>query len=226
MKEKNKFLSFRNIAVAVVVISVIAVSLYTYNLSKKEQIVNDAITQLNSIFINYDEKYIELEIVTENEEYNYQLQVYDENNNYYILESSAKDVDFLLESYCDNNIEYVKSNYTVGFELLNTSNCSNRISNIATGFAGFDFSSLKSNDFEIKQDGDSTELTAKKRSLSNNVFLGNFVDENEVEFSKFIITTAENSTSLSTKFIHPIYGEMTIDLSIELEKVLEIPEYK
>lgn len=226
MKRYDKKIIRNSIAIGLLLVVILYTGYNFFHQKSQADVVDEATSIIESAVENDHEKYITLNMSDDLSLYSYQLQLYGEGKSYYIFNSSSEGVDFSSESYCDGTEEYVKSNYTDGFELLGMQNCAQRTYTLNYGINGFDLSHLTQNDFDVSKSKGVTKLTVKKDSLSNKIFLGDFATENNVEVKKVVITSSDDITTLSLDFNHSLYGDISLSLSVEETKKLDIPEYK
>lgn len=222
----------RVIIIVLVLVVVFSFIGFKISINGKNKQFNYAVTTLQNVATNEDAGYIAISFNDKGFDNLNELQIYDNGATYFIQDTKSDDINFKLESVCDNNVEYVKTNYSDGYEILNSNDCSSRDLNIHNaigsqyGFSGIELSTLSSNDFTIKNSGNKSILTAKKEKLSSNIFLGNFVENDNVEVKDLVITVEDKKVTIDIKVNHPSYENLEISLTISEGVVIELPEYK
>lgn len=221
-KEIQKITIYRIISIILLIVIAITFAYKFISARAEQETLDTAIKTLNNAVSNTDVKYISLEIGNDVEAYDYSLQVYNENKNYYIYNSKTSDESFTVESYCDFGNEYLKTDFTYGYEILGTTNCNNRDYNISFGFSGFDLSNLDLSDFDVSKKSGKTILKLRKDKLSAKLFLGDFLSEDDL-VENFTVTVEEGSVSTASEVVHPIHGKMKIKLDVKEGVVLATP---
>ncbi len=214
------------IALSIMLMIIVGFVGFRYVNNSKVKTINSTIEVLNDLIENDGSKYITLQLDYNDNSAEYTFQFYEDGRRYVIAKSEMEDSEFVFESICDEGTEYVKSNFTSGFEILSTSNCNESTFNINDSFSGFDLSMFGSNDFEFEKKGDKTFLTAKKSALTNELFIGEYTVDADVEVNSLVIISENSTTTLEIDVSHSIYGNSTITLIVEPSEVLDLPEYK
>ncbi|MFV0498748.1 MAG: hypothetical protein ACK5NF_01775 [Bacilli bacterium] len=216
----------------IIVFAIIFFSVYVYNLNRKDKQLNDSLNKLTSVFEKNEVQFVNLKIINDKISLDYQLQKYDNTNNYSIVNSKVEDTEFHFESFCDESVEYVKSSYTAGFERIDVGDCSD-ISNSAnvtgitgSNFSGFDLSVLKLVDYEFTTKNNQDVIEFDVSEVSNDFFAGEFLNKYNTDILELSIVEETKSIILKTRIKHSDYGEMKIEFLVENDKVINKPEIK
>lgn len=229
---KERLLSKKTIIIILVVIVIVGFAGFKFSINGKNKQFNYAVNTLQNISEDGESGYITINFKSDESSNDSKLQVYEDGTTYFTQDTFTGDVEFTLESICESNVEYVKTNYTQGFEILSTNDCSSRNKNIhqAIGsqyaFSGIKLESLNSNDFKMKNSGKKTILTAKKDKLTKDIFLGNFIQQENAKITSLVITVEDKKVTVDVKLNHPKYKDLTIKFTVTEGKVVELPQFK